>query len=242
VPVLAALPSLRGKRYHLLRLRKKQDHSDRSAIRDAEGIDIELDQVASSMRAMLTTLYGNNRSSPGRTVLISSAGAEEGKTTVALNLAIEAARRGNKVLLVDADFNGHTLSKNPAATAGAGLFDLLEGRVKLSSVLLNHSDAGLQFVPCGNATRVESRQPMPDLIVQRLVEPARNFGLVVIDSGAVLVDSCVGSFADVVDDIVFVVRAGASKKEDILSALAALRLSSRKIRGTVLTSVEGNLG
>ena len=83
---------------------------------------------------------------------------------------------------------------------------------------------------------------MPDLIVQRLVEPARNFGLVVIDSGAVLVDSCVGSFADVVDDIVFVVRAGASKKEDILSAFAALRLSSRKIRGTVLTSVEGNLG
>jgi hypothetical protein len=45
-----------------------------------------------------------------------------------------------------------------------------------------------------------------------------------------------------VDDILFVVRAGVTKKEDILSAFAALRLSSRKVRGTVLTSVEGNLG
>jgi hypothetical protein len=191
VPVLAALPSLRAKRYHLLPFRKKQARSDRSVVHDAEGMDRELDQVASSMRAMLVKLYGNNRSPLGRTVLISSAGAEEGKTTVALNLAVEAARRGSKVLLVDADFNGHTLSKNPTVTAGAGLFDLLEGRAKLGSVLLHHSDTGLQFLSCGNATRVESQQPMPEIIVQRLVEPARSFGLVVIDSGAVLVDSCV---------------------------------------------------
>ena len=242
VPVLAALPSLRAKRYHLLPFRKKLARSDRSVVHDAEGMDRELDQVASSMRAMLVKLYGNNRSPSGRTVLISSAGAEEGKTTVALNLAVEAARRGSKVLLVDADFNGHTLSKNPTVMAGAGLFDLLEGRAKLGSVLLHHSDTGLQFLSCGNATRVESQQPMPEIIVQRLVEPARSFGLVVIDSGAVLVDSCVRSFADVVDDILFVVRAGVTKKEDILSAFAALRLSSRKVRGTVLTSVEGNLG
>jgi succinoglycan biosynthesis transport protein ExoP len=238
VPVLAVLPQLVGQRSPLLLHAQDKDLTNKNVIDDRRRMDAQLDRLASSIRGMLSALYGNNRLSPGRTVLISSAAAGEGKTTVALNLALEAARQGGRILLVDADFNGHTLSKNPAARASAGLFDLLEGRVKLASVLLSQSETGLQFLSLGNATQVESRQPIPEIIAQRLVEPAHSFDLVIIDSGSVLMDACVRPFADVVDDILFVVRAGTTKKEDILSAFAALRLSSRKIRGTILISAE----
>jgi uncharacterized protein involved in exopolysaccharide biosynthesis/Mrp family chromosome partitioning ATPase len=241
VPVLAVLPKLSGAQSHLLLHAPGKDLADKKSIDNHDRIDGQLDQLAGAIKGMLGALYGNNRFSPGRTVLISSAVAAEGKTTVALNLALEAAGQGGRVLLVDADFNGHTLSRNPAAKASAGLLDLLEGRAKLSSVLLTQSGTGLQFLSLGNATRVESQQPIAETIAQTLVEPARSFDLVVIDSGAVLMDACVRPFAEVADDILFVVRAGKTKKEDILSAFAALRLSSRKIRGTILTSTEQNL-
>jgi polysaccharide biosynthesis transport protein len=244
VPVLAVLPQLSPEANHgpgLLRLLNGHDLNPakrKNGGEFARGADGPLDQLTSSIRTLLSAIYRSNKFLPGRTILISSSEAAEGKTTVALNVALEAAGNGGRVLLVDADFNGHTLSKNPAARARAGLFDLLEGRVKLSSAVLSQSETGLQFLALGNATRAESYQPMPETIAQKLVEPARNFDLIVIDCGSVLTDGYVRPFADAADDILFVVRAGTTRKDNILSAFAALRLNSRKCRGTILASAK----
>jgi len=61
------------------------------------------------------------------------------------------------------------------------------------------------------------------------------FDLVIIDGGAVLSDRYVRAFAEITDDIVFIVRSGGPKRDEIHSAIDALRINARKIRGTVLT-------
>ena len=137
---------------------------------------------------------------------------------------------------MDGDFDRGTLSKILAAKASAGLIDLLEGRATLSSVLFSGSRTTCSFLPLGKATRLESQNPRPADILQKLKEPARAFDLVIIDCGSVSADAYVQPFSDIADEILFVVRAGVTRKDDILSAFDALHFNSSKIRGTILAA------
>jgi Mrp family chromosome partitioning ATPase len=184
-----------------------------------------------AMRRIRDGLFGGTR--PRRhSVLVTSATAGEGRTTVALNLALIAAADGWRVMLVDADAARATLSKTLDAAGNAGLFDLIEGRATLASVLLNDTDTGLAFLPLGNATRTESRNASPQEIAAKLIGP--DIDLVVIDGGTTLADEAARPFAELADDIVFVVRAGGPTRDDVTAGIEALRQNALKVRGTVL--------
>jgi len=171
----------------------------------------------------------------GRSVLVTSGATGEGKTTLAIDLARVAAAQGERVLLVDADLDDRSASKLFKADRKGGLSDLLEARTILPSVLVTDVAAGISFLPAGTPTVPQTRRPASGDIMQKLVEPGRSFDLVVIDTGSVARHPYVQPLAEVVDDIVFVARAGCSRKEDILAAVAGLNINARKIRGAVLT-------
>jgi Mrp family chromosome partitioning ATPase len=113
-----------------------------------------------AMRRLRDALF--ERQKPRESLLVTSATTGEGRTTIALNLALTAAADGWRVLLVDADIARGMLSKTLNAANNAGLFDLIEGRATLASVLLNDTDTGLAFLPLGNATRTEAATPTPE--------------------------------------------------------------------------------
>jgi uncharacterized protein involved in exopolysaccharide biosynthesis/Mrp family chromosome partitioning ATPase len=192
-------------------------------------------QIA-AMRRLGNALF-DDRPQRGRTLLIASATAGEGRTTVALNLALTSAASGRRVLLIDADIERGMLSQTLEADSNAGLFDLIEGRATLSSIVLSNAESGLNFLPVGNATL--SGNPTAQNISQKLGESANQFELVIIDSGAVLADEYVRPFAELTDDIVLVVRAGGPKRDAIVAAIDALRINARKLRGAVLTGCDG---
>jgi Mrp family chromosome partitioning ATPase len=234
VQVLAAVPkyAARASGWNML------SGSVRGRRRDAN-VDTS-EQAALQIAAMrrLSDALFESRPQHGRSLLMASATSGEGRTTIALNLALTAAAAGWRVLLIDADIERGMLSKTLEAGGNAGLFDLIEGRATLSSVLLSDTESGLNFLPLGNATLRGSWNPNPQDIAQKLSEPTSQFDLVIIDSGAVLEDEYVQPFAEFVDDMVFVVRSGGPKRETILAAINALRINARKVRGTVLTGAE----
>ena len=231
VPVLAVVPELSAGASRWSRLAG----SVRGRRRDRNGdAGQQATLLIAAMRRLCDVLF-EDRPQRGRSLLIASATAGEGRTTVALNLALTSAASGWRVLLVDADIERGMLSKTLDAGGNAGLFDLIEGRATLPSVLLSETESGLNFLPLGNATLAGSRNPKPQDIAQRLSEPANQFDLIIIDSGAVLADEYVRPFAEFVDDIVFVVRSGGPKRDVVMTAIEALRINARKVRGTVLT-------
>ena len=174
----------------------------------------------------------------GRSLLMTSATAGEGRTTIALNLALTAAASGRRVLLIDADMERGVLSQTLEAGRSPGLLDLIEGRATPASVLLTNSETGLYFLPLGDAVHSGSRNPDPQVIGQKLSEAAKQFDLTIIDGGAVLPDEYVRPFAEFVDDIVFIVRSGGAKRNAVEGAIHALRINARKMRGTVLTGCD----
>ena len=132
----------------------------RMRLADEGDAQSQTELMIGAMRRMRDALFDGAR--PRRhSVLVTSATAGEGRTTIALNLALIAAADGWRVLLVDADAARATLSKTLDAAGNAGLFDLIEGRATLASVLLNDTDTGPRFLPLGNATRAESRNAQP---------------------------------------------------------------------------------
>ncbi len=229
VPVLAVTPALtrRLSRWAML------TGSVRGRMRLADEGDAanQTEQMIGAMRRLRDSLFDG--ATPRRhRVLITSATAGEGRTTVALNLALIAAADGWRVMLVDADAARATLSKTLDAADNAGLFDLIEGRATLASVLLNDADTGLAFLPLGNTTRAESRNANPQAIAAKLNAP--EIDLIVIDGGTMLADDAIRPFAELSDDIVFVVRAGGPKREQIGAGIEQLRQNGGKLRGTVL--------
>ena len=183
------------------------------------------------MRRMRDAMFDAERMRAPRRIVVTSATAGEGRTTIALNFALTLAADGWRVLLVDADSARGVLSKMLDAGRNAGLFDLIEGRATFSSVMLNDSETGLAFLPLGNSTRAE----MPDAkeIAGKLGNP--DVDLIVIDGGTMLADDQTRRFVEVADEVVFVVRAGGPTRDEIAAGLDALRHSAHKVRGTVLT-------
>jgi len=232
--VLAVLPALtqRVSRWSMLA------GSVRGRRRDALAANGQTEALIAAMRRLRDALFAGGYPQRAHCVLVASATSGEGRTTVALNLALTAAAGGWRVLLVDADIERATLSKTLDAAGNAGLLDLIEGRATLASVLLSDTDTDLNVLPLGNATRPESRNPDPQALAQKFA--GANFDLVIIDSGAVLANDYVRLFAELADDLVFVVRAGGPKKDNVLAAFEALRLNARKVRGTVLTGADSN--
>lgn len=238
LPVLAVVPRLtqRVSRWSML---AGSVRTRRRVASDARGgAQSQTELLIAAMRRLQDALFEQGKPQRGHSVLITSATPGEGRTTVALNLALTAAAGGWRVLLIDADIERATLSKTLDAAGNAGLLDLIEGRATLASVLLSDTDTNLNVLPLGNATRPESRNPNPQELAQKLA--GANFDLVIVDSGAALANDYVRPFAELADDLVFVVRAGGPKKNDILAAFDALRLNARKLRGTVLTGADAD--
>jgi polysaccharide biosynthesis transport protein len=248
LPVLSALPQLpprSGGRRMLFRAARIDTREAIDAVAKSmagEITDRPTKHFVTAVRRLRDALRLTDGPRYGRSVLISSPNDGDGKTTVALNLALAAAAGGERVLLVDGDFAGRTLSRILEAGGHAGLSDLLQARTMLNKALVNDTRIGLNFLPVGNATGGELVRPMSGDLMQKLVEPARGFDLIVIDGGSVATAPQIRSFAEIVDDIVVLVRAGATRRDDLTMTLDALRSNARKIRGVVMTATAGAAG
>jgi polysaccharide biosynthesis transport protein len=245
LPVLSALPQLpprSGGRRMLFRAASIDTRQAVDAVAKSmagEITDQPTKHFVTAVRRLRDALRVIEGPRYGRSVLISSPNDGDGKTTVALNLALAAAAGGERVLLVDGDFAGRTLSRILEAGGHAGLSDLLQARTMLNKALVNDARIGLNFLPVGNASGGELVRPMSGDLMQKLVEPARVFDLIVIDGGSVATAPQIRSFAEIVDDIVILVRAGATRRDDLTMTLDALRSNARKIRGVVMTATAG---
>ncbi len=188
---------------------------------------------------------------PFRRLLITSASAEEGKTTAASNLAVVMAQAGQRVLLVDADLrrpsvhstfglsNRHGLTTLLMKQTTPSIPPLVEGMDlrKLEGSIQNTPVPGLWVVPSG---------PLPpnpgELLASRRMRALLDtlsdaVDLVVIDSPPVLPVSDPAVLAGLVDGVVVIVNARGTRGHQATHAVETLRKAGGHVLGAVLNRV-----
>ena len=175
----------------------------------------------------------------GHTLLVTSVLENEGKSTVAANLALSLAQKHGRVLLIDADLRRPACGKVLERKAcGSGMAGVLAGSVPLENALTPYAKhSGLQLLlqdrPCRNSVDLVGSAQMDALLRQARAQ----FDYVVIDTPPMSVGPDAESLADLVDASLLVVRQNAATARMLNHALDILTDARSKPIGCVLNNV-----
>ena len=197
-----------------------------------------LTPIAESFRAVVASviLAGESGSRP-RVVVVSSPNAGEGKTTVAVNLAIALSEINQRVLLIDADLRKPRLHEIFCLENQLGLTGVLTGRTSAwtssGSVEATHI-SGLSVLPGGCSPDRAPRLLYSPRLGELLRAARLQFDTVLIDTPPVLAMPDARVVARLADSVVLVVRANRTTREAAAAACQRFADDGTLVLGAVL--------
>ncbi len=196
--------------------------------------------IAEAARSLRTNLMFMNPDEPYKRLLVTSAAPAEGKTTVAVSIAISLAQGGQKVCIIDCDLRRPRLHRIFDRAGDVGLMNVILGEATVDEVAKPTVVPNLYCIPCGpippNSADVVSSEKFRRL----LDDISARFDRIVLDSPPVIAvtDSAIAS--TLVDGVVFVVRAFKTSINLCRSGLRTLQDVDAPIAGAVLNAVNLN--
>lgn len=158
-------------------------------------------------------LFAQGTRGPTRTLLVTSARPGEGKTTIAVNLALSLARLGGRVLLVDADTRRPTAHHAFGLAQGLGLGEYLRDAVDWPTLVRRDVAPGLDLLPAGGPLRGPTELLSTARPAALLEEGRQRYDFVVVDAPALLINAAdTRILSPLVDGVVMVVRSGATPR------------------------------
>lgn len=175
-----------------------------------------------------------------KTISITSCFPNEGKSSVSRNLAINFAKAGKKVLLIDADMRKSiTMGTVTAEGEIFGLSHLLSGQAELDDVIYSSRNNENLYVIFTGSFPPNPSELLSGERFNKLIQEARKcFDYVIVDTpplGAVIDAAVVSS---VCDGAIIVIRANKTSYKDVKAVKTQLEKANCKILGTVLNGAE----
>ena len=197
--------------------------------------------VSEAFRLLRTNLEFSGIDKPLRTILVTSAGPCEGKTTVSVNLAASIAQGGKSVILLDTDLRRpqiHTFFNLPNH---AGFSDLFRGG-NLSFKMVGHEFGSLKdavVITSGNPPSNPTELLGSERMNQLLTSLKTSAEVIVLDSPPSMVADAEILSAKV-DGVILVVYPGHTQVNAALAAVEQMKRSGARILGVVLNRIPQN--
>ncbi|CAM5773987.1 exopolysaccharide transport family protein [Bosea minatitlanensis] len=229
LPQLGKIPAVRNRRW---RREIEAPHSVFQAKAHlVDVVDKPQAGFASGIAALRAALSHGGGDDPRRNILVLGLQGQAGATTIALNLALDAALAGQPALLVDAGDGPLALTRIFAPDTQAGLEEVIGGSRTLARAVLKDEGSDLAFLP-------RSHRPdpaAPGSLAGALFGADRRYGPVIVDAtaGSVLARR----FAEAVDDILVVARHGRLTGAELERLRAQLGPAAAKLRGVVANEI-----
>lgn len=222
LPVLGTVPRMTGNQTDAARSQKMRYDP--------------LSEAAEAFRivrmALLASAHGD-----ARTFLVTSPAEDDGKTTLACNLAIAMAKAGERTLLIDAHFERPQQHRVFDITSRFGLTAILTNGESLESAAQPSPIDRLDILPCGPSVENPVDLLNSDQFAQFMEEMSRRYDRVIIDSSAVLEGSEPRVIASVADATVLVVRVGRTTRRQCEQAYDGLLSVGARLGGVVVNDV-----
>lgn len=175
-----------------------------------------------------------------KVILITSALPNEGKSTVAANLARALALGGARVVLVDGDLRKGVLHELMDLPRTPGLADALQTPTDLERVILADSLPRFSFIPSGNLASNSGDLFLGANFDQVLERLKQQYDYVVIDSSPVFAADDATTLAPKADATLFVVRSRYSRAKPVREALSLLYQRQAKIMGVIFNQADAS--
>lgn len=178
-----------------------------------------------------------------KSFMITSAYENEGKSSVAANLALALAKNGHKVVLVDADFNKPAVFKIFDLDGSKSLNKAIEGTSSWSSQVVSDR-SGLDLLPCSQDTlksEILTNSKKLDEIMKELRE---EYDFVIVDTSPAYLLNETMAMNELVDATLFVVRQDYATSDVINETVKRLTYVKDNVLGVVFKNVvsDGNKG
>ena len=200
-----------------------------------DGMDREHVQAREQYRVLRSRVLEIMRMQKMRTLLVTSAVSGECKTTTSINLALALSQvQGIKVLLVDTDLRKAGIADVLGIPYQIGLQDYLRSPVPLTDMVLQLTSS-LSFVPSGGIDQNSAELLHSSEMVEFVNQVRSYFDIVVFDSPPLFPIADARVIANLIEAVLFCVRAGATSETVVSEAAALIR---PKLIGTVLAGAK----
>lgn len=191
-----------------------------------------------SLRILYSNLELIHPAKARRSIIISSAQAGDGKTTVAVQLALTAAAMGKRVLLVDTDLRQPQIHTQLNLNNSRGLNELITANLPVREVLQTTDQLIRCRVITAGKSPVDPAQILTSAHMRYLArEFQKNFDLVIYDTPPLIGLADASLMAPYADGILLVVGLGKTKQNQFNRAVEDLKAAQISILGIVANRV-----
>lgn len=187
--------------------------------------------IRTNLQFLLTRVEGC------RVIAVSSAQAQDGKTTNSVNLAISFSQLGKKVLLIDADLRRPTIAKKLKIENTDGLSGILAGFATPDKAILQ-MNANFSVLPSG-AIPPNPSELLASLEFQSLIEEfKKSYDYIIIDTAPVGIVSDALSVGIISNGVLVVVKARSTTYADFERVSDSLKFAGITLLGAIINGAE----
>ncbi len=213
---------------------------------------------AESYRALRTNINFIKLEKDIKTIVFTSSSPQEGKTTVACNLAVAMAQAGNKVLLVDGDFRRPVISKIFGIQSIPGLTDVILGNYEWRNVVRSVTDImmgkmtmeeimttpgldNLHIMTCGTIAPNPAELVSTRVNADFLKESHEEYDFVIVDAPPILAATDAALWGTKADGVILVYQVGKIARGALKRAKAQIDNVKARIIGIVLNGLKAEI-
>jgi tyrosine-protein kinase Etk/Wzc len=200
------------------------------------------DPAVESLRGLRMALNHGLQNIANNIVLMTGATPGVGKSFISANFARVLAKSGKRVLLIDADLrNGH-LHRQLNCGAENGLADLLDGSLSFADILQHGVTSNLDFISAGSLPSEPGELLLSPRLNSMLMDCARLYDIVLIDSPPVLAVSDAAVLAQHAGTIFLVALSDVTKMAELEECSKHMHRSGANITGVIFNGSDPNVG
>lgn len=195
--------------------------------------------IAEQFRTIRTNIQFSMIDKNLKTIIFTSSGPYEGKSTVAANIASVFSDQGKRVCLIDADMRKPTVFKTFGLQNSIGLSSLITSReLTVRSVAQRVEEVGLDIITSGPIPPNPSELLNSNRMNEVIRELEQEYDLILFDMPPVVSVTDAQVMATKTDGVVFVVRRGIAYTDDVKHAKELLDMVHANVLGVVFNGAE----
>ena len=200
--------------------------------------DEPLAAPSEAVRRLRTNLQFIDVGNRPRSIVISSSVPAEGKSTIAINLAVSLADTGARIILVDADLRRPSIAEYVGIEGNVGLTTVLIGRANVEDVVQPLGTTTLDLLPSGQIPPNPSELLGSAAMASLLDRLTASYDMVVLDSPPLLPVTDAAVLTKMAGGALVVVGADRIHRPQLQETLGSLQTAGAHLLGIVLNKID----